>query len=68
MESNVYPQTQYRQESGGHHGGNRAKNKALLPDEREATRKCLLCGIPDSSDHWLNECMFGHMQKLRLDI
>jgi len=52
----------------GHHGGNKAKNESLTPEQRAEARKCLLCGMPDSNNHWLHECSFGAIRKLRLEI
>ena len=34
----------------GHHGGNRAKNETLSPEQRDETRRCLLCRQPESLD------------------
>ena len=52
----------------GYHGGNRAKNTSITPAEREIARTCRLCQKPDSQDHWLQECDFGPLRRLRNDI
>ena len=52
----------------GNHDGNRAKNESLSTEERESTRTCLLCRLPDSQDHWLHECNCGPMHVLRMII
>ena len=51
----------------GFHGGNRAKDEKLTEEEREETRLCLLCGHPDSQDHWLHECKYRPCQSIRND-
>ena len=52
----------------GYHGGNRAKNTSITLAEREIARTCRLCQKPDSQDHWLQECDFGPLRRLRNDI
>ena len=52
----------------GYHGGNRAKDESLTPEQRTEARKCKLCGMPDSNNHWLNECSYGALSKIRLEI
>ena len=42
----------------GYHGGNRGKDNKLTPDKCYKTEKFLLCGLPDSADHWLHKCSF----------
>ena len=49
----------------GFHGGNRAKDERLSDEDREATRACILCGNPDSQDHWLHDCPFPACVKAR---
>ena len=52
----------------GYHGGNRAKNDGLTPEEKEKAGQCLLCGQPDSQDHWLHHCANKCMVRIRDDI
>ena len=52
----------------GYHGGNRAKNKSLSTSDREQTRKCCLCQMPESQNHWLHECNHGPLRTLRASV
>ena len=52
----------------GYHGGNRAKNDRLTDSERTKTRECVLCGLPDSQDHWLHSCDFPACRKIRAEV
>ena len=52
----------------GYHGGNRAKNDRLTDSERTATRACVLCGLPDSQDHWLHSCDFPACRTIRAEV
>ena len=49
----------------GYHGGNWGKDDKLTLDERQATEKCLLCGLADSADHWLHMCSFTGLRAIR---
>jgi hypothetical protein len=52
----------------GYHGGNRAKDDKLTAEERMKVEACLLCGRPDSQDHWLHHCPHAAMAKVRDEI
>ena len=52
----------------GYHGGNRAKDDSLTPEERVKAEQCLLCGQPDSQDHWLHTCPHRCLTRIRDDI
>ena len=52
----------------GYHGGNRAKNKSLSPEDRDQTRRCLLCQKPETQNHWLHECNHGPLRTLRGEV
>ena len=49
----------------GYHGSSRAKDNTLTPVQRSATEKCILFGLPDSSDHWLHLCPFRGLHMIR---
>ena len=49
----------------GYHGGNRAKDDTLSTIDRLRTQSCILCGSPDSQDHWLHRCSHPTLAKLR---
>ena len=49
----------------GYHGGNRSEDDKLTQPERLETEKCLLCGLPDSADHWLHKCSFRGLRVIR---
>ena len=48
----------------GFHGGNRAKDKKLSEEDREATRAYILCGKSDSQNHWLQYMHYSHFNCL----
>ena len=52
----------------GYHGGNRAKDESLSPEEKSKAEQCLLCGQPDSQDHWLHTCPHKCLAQIREDI
>ena len=51
-----------------YHGGNRAKNDTLLENARVLVGNCVLCGLPDSQDHWLHSCDYSACQKIRDEV
>jgi hypothetical protein len=52
----------------GYHGGNRAKDSKLQPEEKIRTGQCLLCPHQDSQNHWLHHCSNRVLTKIREDI
>ena len=48
-------------------GNNRAKG-IQDPLLRAEAARCTLCGLPDSSDHWIRECQHEGMAECRLDF
>ena len=62
--SYYYPNTRVLYEKG-YHGGIRAKDTTVSPDQRSATEKCLLCSLSDSADHWLHLCPFRGLRIIR---
>ena len=47
-----------------YYGGNCSKDDNLAPDKRLDTEKRLLCGLPDSVDHWLHKCSFRGLRAI----
>ena len=49
------------------HGGNRAKQTNLTEMEREHTRKCHMCGEPDSQHHCFRGCAHSNVKAIRIE-
>ena len=52
----------------GFHGGNRAKDDSLTPEEKSNIGACILCQQPDSQDHWLHTCPHSTVDKIRQEV
>ena len=54
----------------GWHGGNRCKDKRLIPGSKpyHDSEACDLCGEPDSANHWHHRCLHGPSADIRTQV